>query len=487
MIIKRNGLATESIILTFVQCFTYASSFIQVMILSRVFTKLDYGTYSQGNLIVHFTAPLLLLGLSNAANYFYNQNDANGEDTIKKYINTIYVLIASLGAIGGLLIIFFHNQIAAYFTNRHLVTIIYIFAFRPLFQNLISFFQVLYVASGRVRIIAVRNTIVSLVQLVLIVVACYFLKNVNLVCILLVLTDLIQLLIFHCYFNKVEWSVKIILPSLTYIKPILQYALPLALSTAVGTLSIHMDSLLIGRMMGTEDFAMYSNMAKELPLNLMIASLTTVIYPKIVNLMAIGEKTRMLHVYKNYVEFGILSTWILVCGTIVCGRELVLVLYSEKYINGLPIFLIYQLVAALRFTYYGTLLTANGNTKSIFKLALFSLVCNFALNIFLFYLIGIIGPAIATFVTVLSNGYLQIYKGLKFLNLSLSAVFDFKCITLFIFKTCLIGFFVYCLKPFIEFMPLFVRLVLIYLTVTGILVLVNKRKLVYFINELNKQ
>ena len=106
---RKISLATDSIILTFVQCITLVTSMVQTMLLSRVLTKTEYGTYSQGILVINFVTPFLLLGLSNAINFFYNQGKE--KRVIRKYINTIFSIVVIIGGIAGGIIIIFRNWI----------------------------------------------------------------------------------------------------------------------------------------------------------------------------------------------------------------------------------------------------------------------------------------------------------------------------------------------------------------------------------------
>ena len=482
-IIKRKkGLAANSIILTFVRVFTYVSSIIQTMILSRALDKTQYGTYNQAYLVVSFVTPFFLLGLSNTVNYFYNQD---GVDK-RKYTNTIYSLLFLIGAIGAIVIAILRVPIASYFSNPSLTPLILIVAVRPLLQNLVDFFQVLYVSSGKTNVIAVRNTIVSLIRLAIVIVAAYLLKDIVLIYILLVLTDLVQVIIFHLYFNKTVLLVKLEKIENNDLKPIFGYAIPLALSTAVGTISVHMDSLLIGRIMSVEDFAMYSNMAKELPFNLLVSSFSTVIFPRIIDLTSKGEKETMIKAYKLYLELGILLTWTLVGGAIVSSRELLVFLYSDKYVDGLPIFIVYLCVAGLRFTFYGALLSANGKSKEILKYSVFSLICNLILNLVMFYTIGILGPAIATFISISLSGFLQIRKGAKIINVQMKNMFDGKCLFKFFGLSIVLGCLLVAVKSMFPIQPNVISLI-VYMGVYCILIaLVFKNRIMQDLKNLNK-
>lgn len=470
---KNLGLVTNSVILAFVRCITYASSFAQVMIMSRVFDKFEYGSYSQACTIVTVVSPFFLLGLCNTANYFYNQeNSKRGV-----YIDAIYNMILGLGLIGGIFIMIFHNPIASYFSNPTLVPLIYIIAFRPLFQNMIALFQTLYISANRAMIIALRNTILAILQLGIVIVAAWKFRSVELVLFLLVLTDFIQMIILNGHFSKTIMKIRIFKLEFSVIKTIMAYALPLAFSTMIGTLSINMDTLLIGKIMSTETFALYSNMAKELPFNFLISSFTDVVFPRVINLKSRDDKNKLIQIYHAYIELGIIVTWILVAGAIVCSKELILLLYSEKYLDGIAIFVIYLLVSAMRFTYHGMILSAYGKSKDIMYVSIFSLVLNFVLNLVLFYMLGIIGPAISTFMTLLIGSVFQHVRGLKLLGVSSNDIFQWKYIIKFVLCLIIVGIIFLILKSYLLAVPLLLRLSLFYGGYVISMIFINRKRI----------
>lgn len=479
---RKLGLATNSIALAFVRCVTYVSAFIQTMIMSRVFDKFHYGSYSQVCLVVNFISPFLMLGLSNAVNYFFNQEDGKK----KEYVETIYNMVLLLGVIGGIFIMILHNPIASYFSNITLVPLIYIIAFRPLFQNMIAVYQVLYISSDKAFIIAVRNTILAVIQFIVILVAAYFYESIELVLLLLVLTDFTQFILFRQHFSRKVMEISLFKINFSAIPKILVYALPLALSTMIGTLSINIDTMLIGKFMSTEVFALYSNMAKELPFNFLITSFTDVVFPRIINLKSKGEKSKLIKIYSVYMEIGIISTWILIIGAIVCAEELIIILYSKKYEEGILIFIVYLLVSALRFTYYGMILSAYGKSKDIMYFSVITLACNAVLNFILFSLMGIIGPAVATFFSVFITSNLQMRRGLKLLGSSFRDVFKLKYLARFILSLFILGVVFLYLKQYCMSLPVLIRFFVFYVSYVGIMIFFNRKRLLGNIKFLNQ-
>ena len=61
------------------------------------------------------------------------------------------------------------------------------------------------------------------------------------------------------------------------VKELLNYTIPLGLSTAVSTISLDLDKLVIGWFMDESSVAIYANAGKELPFSLISTSFTAVL------------------------------------------------------------------------------------------------------------------------------------------------------------------------------------------------------------------
>ncbi|MFQ7526630.1 MAG: hypothetical protein ACLRMN_02620 [Mediterraneibacter gnavus] len=70
--INTKGASWDSMFLTFVKILTTLTSIVVTKILSVGLSLTDYGTYSQAILIVSIGTTIILFGLGDALNYFYN-------------------------------------------------------------------------------------------------------------------------------------------------------------------------------------------------------------------------------------------------------------------------------------------------------------------------------------------------------------------------------------------------------------------------------
>jgi len=484
---KTKNIATNSLILIFVQGVTLCTGIAKAMIFSRTLDKFDYGTYNQGLFVVSFISPFVALGLANAVNYFYNKTEQIDER--QKYTNIIFSMTIILGILGAVGVIVFRGIIANYFVNPALLGLLIYVAFTPLLTNTIALYHPLYISNGMAKTIAVSNLIMSVSQLILLGTVSIFSQNIALMFIVILILDLLQIVIFGGYFNYKCFKIKLLNIGRKYIAPILTYAVPVALASTVGTISLSIDKMIIGRMMSVEDFALYSNVSKELPFNIITSSFTIIIMPVIIEFYARGKMDKLKNVWSNYLEIGYLSTWAFCGGAIVCARELVLFLYSDRYIGGLNIFIVYLFVAMTRFTYFGLILTASGKTKWILVYSLFNLILNLFLSIILFNLLGIIGPSISSLISTSLLNIVMFLHNVKIVRVKIADVINIKTMILFITLLFCTGLLINYTDRIIisQFINVnIVKLIVKYLMYLLILLFICRKKIKTLIIELNK-
>ena len=117
---------------------------------------------------------------------------------------------------------------------------------------------------------------------------------------------------------------------------------------------------------------------------------------------------------------------LIVAGVFTYAEDVMSLLYSEKYLPDLPVFRIYALVLLLRCTYFGIILNAKGKTKEIFWAGIASLALNVVLNPLMYWALGMIGPALATFLSMFVVLLWQLFRTAKHTGVTFRQVFPFK-------------------------------------------------------------
>lgn len=204
---QSNGAATNSIMLTFVQIITTVLGLIVTKLLSVHFSLQEYGTYSQALLVTTTVTSVSILGLTNATNYFYNRT--NDQKQQKVYIATIFTIQYIVGIICAFAVLMLRIPISRYFNNESLIRILPIIALTPLLTNLIAMYQTLFVSIGKAKVIAVRNLVVSIIRLIAVIIACFILKNIVTVLVVILCLDVAQVVYFYLLFKKYKSPISI--------------------------------------------------------------------------------------------------------------------------------------------------------------------------------------------------------------------------------------------------------------------------------------
>lgn len=481
-----HGIAIDSLLFTIVKLVTMGVSIIITMLLSKKFSLTDYGIYSQAIIIISLGSSLSILGLTDAANYFYNRT--KNQKVRENYISTIFFIQLLIGLICAATIVGFQKQISQYFNNPNLRYIYQYIAFMPLIGNILSIYQVLYLSVGKAKFIAFRNFIISILKLSSVILACFITQNIITVIILMMIIDLLQLSYFVYNFNKNSSVIKLKESKLSLVPTILSYSIPVASYIVTDSLCREMDKLVIGRLTNTETLAIYANCAKILPFDVLTISFGTVLIPIITRFVSFEQHEKGQHLFRNYLQLSYITTFILAFGAIIVAPELISFLYDKKYLPGLWVFIVFIVVAMVRFANISIILSAKGETVLLMVYSASALVTNLIFSILFFHIWGIIGPAISTLLVTLSVNVLILLNGAKILRSSISNLINFKEMGSFLLELIVIGIFIYGVRLFLinhgvnSLLVLFISYGLFLLGVG----LLNAKKIIYLLKELNK-
>lgn len=101
-------------------------------------------------------------------------------------------------------------------------------------------------------------------------------------------------------------------------------------------------------------------------------------------------------------------------------------LYDEKYLEGLPVFVLYLVVDMIRFANVTTILSGAGKTKILMTISIITLICNSILNVLGYKMMGMIGPAFVTLLLTIFMTFALLYFGAKEIHTKIEKLFDFK-------------------------------------------------------------
>lgn len=485
-IFNKKGKSVEAFFLTIVRLLSTLLTLVCIKIVSVHFSLEEYGTYSEALLIVTTFTSITILGMTDAVNFFYNNTPAEHAEKNRNFISTIFFLQLIIGTLGGLFILVSQNILTIYFENPALSSAYVWIAFQPLMANLLPMIQVLYISIGKVKVILIRNLIICFIRFAIFLYATYATGSIITILALTFICDFLQVLYF--IFDLHTHGIKLFNLDLfdnRLIRPILSYSIPMAVFIVLNALLRDIDKWIIGYFGTTDELGIYANCSRVLPYDMLMTSFSTILIPVITSNIQ-KNKPWVTNIFSAYINLGILSTMILVGSSIICAKDLLLTLYDYKFVSGLGVFIIYLLVDLLRFANISLIYSSTGQAAKLLSIAIQSLILNIIAGIGLYCTIGILGPAIATLMTMLYANMLYLRGAGKILDTSLFSRFNWHKIIEITASLCVMGFLAHYVQsdilPDMNHVP---RLIICMSIILFILSLLFRRPIMGYVREIN--
>ncbi len=443
-----SSVAKDAVTLTISNFMVSVIGVITSMLLARFRTLNEYGTFSQIIMITDLVSTILLLGLPSSVNYFVAKADT--EEEKQKFI-TLYLVLSTLltALIGGILFICL-PLIKSYFNNPYITTFAYIFAIYPWASIMINSLSNVCVVYGKSSKLLLFNVVHAVVNLVILLVAQFLSCNFKIYTAMYMASMLIFAIFAVCWIVKIAHGLKLIIDR-KLLKNIFTFAIPIGLASSVGTLNGELDKLIIGKFFTTEQYAIFANAAKTLPVTVLATSLSTVLLPKFVRLLKGGNNEQAVSLWDSSINISFCVMCLIVGGFVVFAPDVMSLFYSEKYVtsDGVAVFRIYTLILLFKSTYWGIVLNALGKTRFIFYSSILTLLLNCIFNIGFYYLFGFTGPAWASLTVINIMAFAQLFVTCSLLKISIVKIFPWKNLGIFILETLLFGCAFYLIKKYL--------------------------------------
>lgn len=424
---KNDTIGKDAVSLTTSKMATLLITTVTSMLLSRFRTFTEYGSYSQLLLVVNLFSSIFMLGLPNSINYFLARAETREER--QKFLSVYYSLSTLLSLIMGAALVFALPLIVAYFKNPGLRAFLYFLALYPWASVISASVENILVVYRRTRFLTVYRVVNSVCLLGAVAVTQWLGWGFSAYMKLFLAVNAAFAVSVYIIAARLSGGLRFSLDKVM-IRTILLFSLPMGLATVVGTLNIEIDKLLIGFLMDTEQMAIYTNASKELPVSFIASSITAVLLPQLTRMLKNGRNHAAIGLWANATELSFIAICLISAGVFTYAEDVMALLYSEKYLPGVPVFRVYTLVLLLRCTYFGMILNAKGKTKDIFYASVASLALNAVLNPLLYWMLGMTGPAIATFISLLVVILWQLFRTAQCTGVTLGKVFPWKRIGL---------------------------------------------------------
>lgn len=439
---KKHNLGRDAVSLSTSKIIVNIIAMVSAMLLARIRTLEENGIYSQLMLIITMASSIAMLGLPNSINYFFAKTKTSKEKG--HFLSVFYSSITTISILLGIVLVALLPVWIRFFSNDKLESYGFFLLLFPLCQVISSTVDNFLIVAEQVKVL-LWYRITNSISILAIIALIWFTKSTFKTYMILYLSvNLFFTILVFFFANKYSSGLKLLFDK-GLIKSILVYSIPIGLASVVGTLNIELDKLLIGHYLNTEQLAIYTNASKEMPVAIIASSLTAVLMPKMVRLFDEGNKPKAIELWKTATSISLAIIVYLAIGMAFFSKEAIVFLYSDKYIEGAPIFAIYSIGLILKCTYFGMILNITGNTKLIFYSSVGSLLLNVILNYLLLHFLGWIGPAVGTLLSSITMNGFQLFYSCRILNVKMKDIFPWRECAILVLLNLLLGIMFYLL------------------------------------------
>jgi O-antigen/teichoic acid export membrane protein len=386
--------------------------FISVILVVRITTQSEYGTYSLATTIISIIILVSSLGLGEGGTRYIAY--FRGTEEINKIRDTITssVQIALISGSVFLILSFLIAPIISddIFHSPELLTPLRLLAISIPFSVLINIYVSIFRGFDKIVPSAYFSVLKSLSLLILLMAYFLYGSSINGAILANIISVLGTCIAFSIYFRK-KLPIAMARRELIKIRPIcfdlLSFSIPLLAVNMLMSILTWTDTLMIGYFKTPQLVGLY-NVAPPLAyLNMLfLTSLGTLYVPIASKLYSQNKLIDLKKIYATSTKWCFIGTLPLACIFILLPEVVLDLLYGPRYIGAAPVLQIMTLGIILSTisgpSFYA--LIAIGKTGTITRAYLLSCILNIALNVVLIQQMGITGAAIASALSIAIGG-----------------------------------------------------------------------------------
>ncbi|MGW8122584.1 oligosaccharide flippase family protein [Roseivirga echinicomitans] len=394
-----------------------------VVILARLLSVAEYGLYQQVWLFYLLFSPIFQAGLPASIIYFLPNFSSTDRKSI---VFQTMLLLMAFGALLSLASVMLSDFVLADYSEEAVGDYLYSFLLYPIFSLPIIFFDSLLIVLKKAKQAVFFTIYLALIHFVSIIIPTYLGLGLSTTFFCISIGAALNFIVVLIY---LLWEFKGVMFrwSLPILRNQLQYSIPLALSSIIGTLNRKIDFVMISFFFSVEVFAVYSAGAFEIPIvGVVMGVIISITVPEFVRLLRDDKKQELLRIWKSSITKVSLIFFPLFIFLFVNAKDFIEVLFTSKFQNSHLIFSILIFTLPLRIANYGSLLQSFGKTKLIFRYSIMTLVMNVILNYIFIKTFGFYGAAVSTVVSMYFMNILQLRAGGRLLGIRITEMMPFK-------------------------------------------------------------
>ena len=376
-------------------------NFIFGVILVRLLTIEEYAVYKQGNLILTMCMSFFFIISPISLGYFMGKAKDKQDKKIYLYQTIFSLLLVSF--VGSYSIYYFRDIISNLYSNPLLKNYLGYFTIIIFLETGCSYYTYYMVADNKNKKLAFVTFFFSLLRVIALLISIVNKNNLFLSFMKLYLISVLLKFIFMIYDTYKDYKNISFRIDLSKFKNQFFFSIPIMIMGIITTLNNNLDKNLVSLFYEPSQYSIYVNGAFDIPfVNIISTSVITVMLPEISSKFSVNNH-RLLDIIYSYKEIISISISIIIplfFSILLFSKEVVIILFSEKYISCMQLFDIYLLMLFFKGINISVLLTAANKQLLLIKNGIIMIISNAVLLIIINKLLGFnyltLSPVIAT-------------------------------------------------------------------------------------------
>lgn len=405
---------------------THVSVFVLSIILSRYFTKDDYGTYLHVQLIINVATWSFLLGIPHGIYYFLPKILSQ-----RRYVLSVIASIICIAVIVSSTILLNIDSLEGLLNNPRLSEMGFIISFIVLVSITLTIFEPLMITAGKVKEFSIVELTFNLMFFFSVAIPVFLDKE---------MTEIIWWLAGQYFIQSMVVMYFSLTIALKYkrdnttgeeipFREQISYSLPIGISQIVLEMSRYVDKMVVSNQSNAADYALYVRGAMEIPVIGIIANtLDNLLMPQFVEAYKKNNIQEIVTSWHRTIRLMAMFIYPSCLFLIITAGLLIPAIFSDKYIGSVIIFQIYTISLLSRISTFDVIMRVIGQTKYILWISLISILFNVVLTFLFMEAWGLVGAPIATVITLILMRIAYLVAITKFFELRISNVFPWKSI-----------------------------------------------------------
>jgi O-antigen/teichoic acid export membrane protein len=382
------------------------------IILVRLLSEHQFGTYRQILFVAILTMDLVTLRIGTGVYYFYPRKKSDLRALLSQTV-TLMGLASMIGAAGFLILGWRFHFLPSGITTDHVLPI----ALYLLMEAVAQLIDHIFVLEKKPKLVLATDVANSVARLGLVVGAAFLFQNVMAILYALILLSAARLTVVLAYLAR-KYRIRPGFLNRALLSEQLRFTAPLAASAVVSVLGSQIDKGVISGYMSPQDFAVYSLAGWGIinAIRVVYNSIAQVCVPRFGELAVEKDLAGVRQVWHKMILMNTCVTVPLICFSFVFAVEITGILYTDKYLAAANVWRINMLILVVQMLGFGTIPTALGKTRAILAGNLTRFLLAVPCSVLLILNFGLMGGAVAFVLGFWADALVQLLAGKKALR-----------------------------------------------------------------------